>query len=255
MRDVRRSLARAVRAPNCEVHFAMIELLESSIAGVNILPTALVVVSMLYWLFVLTGVIGFDLFDFDLDVDADVPDLGDVGDIDTDVDVDVDAAPGGLSSAFSFGAIALKFLNIGRVPLMVWGSVFALAFWSIAVLWDKPVNHETWSQELLILLRNGALAVVAAKLFTQPLRGHFDDIEPQRARDLVGRECSVITPHVTEKSGQARFHTGEAPLLLNVRARGTQLEKGDVAIIVEYDANQGIYYVEKAEESTREVQT
>lgn len=231
----------------------MVELLESSITGANVVSTALLVVSLLYWLFVLTGVIGFDLFDFDLDIDADVGDIGDVGDV--DADVDVDTGSGGLSSAFSIGAIVLKSLNIGRVPVMVWGSMFALSLWAITVFWDAPANHETWSRELVILFRNGVLAVIAAKLLTQPLRGQFDDIEPQKARDLIGKECSVVTPSVTETSGQVRYETGAAPLLLNARTKSEPLKKGDAATIVDYDAHQGIYVIERFEDTKQEDKT
>ncbi len=227
----------------------MTEFLEMCVAGTNIAPSALLGIVLMYWLFVLTGVLGLDLFDFDLDMDADVG--GDVGgdiDVDGDVDIDMGSGPGPLASFLSVGVVVLRFLNIGRVPLMVWISVFTISLWSLMMFLDKSANHETLGRDLLILLRNAAIAVACAKVLTQPLRGKLDPVEASRARDLVGRVCAVVTPRVTEDSGQVRCATEAAPLLLNARTKGEPLAKGDQAVIVEIDLSQGIYFVEKAQQ-------
>jgi hypothetical protein len=70
-------------------------------------------------------------------------------------------------------------------------------------------------------------------------------------RDLVGRECTVITPTINEQSGQVRCATEGAPLLLNARTKGKPLAKGDRAVIVEIDLAQGTYFVEKAEQEVQ----
>jgi hypothetical protein len=229
----------------------MAELFETCISGANLGPTVLLGMVVLYWLFVIVGVFGLDLFDFDFDLDTDVGDVGDIGDVsgDFDGDLDADVTPGGASTALSFGAIVLKSVNIGKVPLMVWLSAFALSMWLITVLWDKPATHEDLGRELVILFRNTVLAVMAAKLLTQPLRGQFEDVEAQHAKDLVGRACAVTTPELTDENGQIRCDTGAAPLLLNARTKkeSEPLKKGDSAVIVGYQRDQGIYYVEKAQ--------
>lgn len=201
-----------------------------------------------YWLFVLTGVLGLDLLDFDLDVDADVD-----GDIDVDGDMDVDAGgeAGPLASMLGIGVLVLRFLNIGRVPLMLWMSMFALALWVLTMFLDKPDNHLAISHDLTILLRNAVLAVVCAKVFTQPLQGKFDPIEARNVKDLIGKECTVVTATVSEQSGQVRCATEAAPLLLNARTKGEPLAKGDQAVIVEIDLPQGIYFVKKVEKEVK----
>lgn len=227
----------------------MTELLETAINGANLGPTVLLGLMLLYWLAVMIGVLGLDLFDFDLDIDADVGDVGDVsGDFDVDADADVEVGHGGASSILSIGAVVLKSMNIGRVPLMVWLSSFALALWTITMIWDRPETHETVGRELVILLRNGFLAVLGAKLITQPIRGQFEDIVAPRAKEYVGRACVVTTPELTDRSGQIRCETNAAPLLLNARTKenGAPLKKGDTAVIVGYQ--QGIYLVEKEQQ-------
>ncbi len=229
----------------------MTEILETALNGANLGPTVLLGLMLMYWLAVMIGVLGLDLFDFDLDFDADVGDVGDVSgdfDVDVDADADVEVGHGNASSMLSIGAVVLKSLNIGRVPLMVWLSTFALSLWVIMMIWDRPETHEALSQELLILLRNVALAIVGAKLLTQPIRGQFEDIEAPRAKDYVGHACVVTTPEITDRSGQIRCETGAAPLLLNARAKedSEPLKKGDTAVIVGYQ--QGLYYVEKEQQ-------
>jgi len=227
----------------------MTELLETAIEGANLGPTVLLGLMVLYWVAVVIGVLGLDLFDFDLDIDADVGDVGDVSaDFDVDADADVEVGPGSASSILSIGAVVLKSVNIGRVPLMLWLSTFALSLWVIMMIWDKPETHESVGRELVILLRNAALAVIGAKLMTQPIRGQFEDIEAPRAKDYVGHACVVMTSEITDRSGQIRCETGAAPLLLNARKReeSEPLKKGDTAVIVGYQ--QGIYFVEKEQQ-------
>jgi len=226
----------------------MAEIWETAVTGANLGPTVLLGLMLLYWLAVMIGVLGLDLFDFDLDLDTDV-DVGDVsGDFDVDADADVDVGHGGASSMLSIGAIVLKGVNIGRVPLMVWLSTFALSLWVVMMIWDRPETHESVSRELVILLRNVVLGVVGAKLLTQPIRGQFEDVVAPRAKDYVGRACVVTTSEVTERAGQIRCETDAAPLLLNARTKehSEPLKKGDTAVIVGYQ--QGIYFVEKEQQ-------
>jgi len=160
-------------------------------------------------------------------------------------------SPGTLASMLGVGVVVLRFLNIGRVPVMVWASVFALSLWAFTMFLDKPENHATIAHDLIILLRNVAFAVACTKIITQPLRGKFDAVEAQSVRDLVGRECTVVTPTINEQSGQVRCATDEASLLLNARTNGEPLAKGDRAVIVEIDLPRAIYFVEKAKQEVQ----
>jgi hypothetical protein len=225
----------------------MVEFLEMCVEGTNFASSALLGIVLVYWLFVLSGVLGLDILDFDLDMDADVG-----GNIDVDGDVDIDVGePGALGSMLGMGVVVLRFLNIGRVPLMLWVSVFALSLWALTMFLDKPENHVTLGHDLIILLRNAAIAIVCTKVLTQPLQGKFDPVESQTVRDLIGKQCTVVTPSITETSGQVRCATEAAPLLLNARTKGEPLAKGELAVIAEIDLSQGIYYVEKAEQEVQ----
>ena len=86
--------------------------------------------------------------------------------------------------------------------------------------------------------------LIATKLGTQPLRGRFDIIEPNKAESLVGRTCVITTSDVTDRFGQARVEAEAAPLLLNVRGKPGAFRKNDPALITGYDTERGVFLVE-----------
>ncbi len=229
----------------------MAELLEASFAGVNVVPTALMGLSVIYWLFVLTGTIGLDMFDFDLDLDVDADVDVDV-DVDADVDADMDLPTGQIGSMMSLGVVVLRFLNIGSVPIMLWFSIFSLALWTFTVILDDPAHHESIVPGLLVLVRNGFFGLIVAKAMTQPLRGKFDPIEPTKPEDLIGQTCVITTTEVNETFGQARHEMDAAPLLLNVRSTDNSLTKGDLALIVGFEPHQHTYSVEKVNQEVEQ---
>ena len=83
------------------------------------------------------------------------------------------------------------------------------------------------------------------KVITQPLRGRFDIVEPNKAEDLVGRTCVVTTSEVTETFGEAEFATEGAPLRLNVRNDRGDVSKGDTVLITYFRSESNVYVVER----------
>jgi hypothetical protein len=219
----------------------MTELLQTCIVGGNIIPTTLLCLFLVYWLFVLTGAVGLELFDFDLDLDVDA-------DVDVDAGIDIGGTGGSFNSMLSTGVVALKFLNIGNVPIMLWASLFSLSLWTLTMLLDDPSNHESLFRETMILIRNGFFSLILAKVLTQPLRGRFEPVEPNRPRDLIGTACVITTSEVTETFGQAQHEAQGAPLLLNVRTTAGPLAKGDTAVIVDFDPQQRVYFVKQSDQ-------
>lgn len=194
------------------------------------LPASLLLLAVcFYWLLMIFGAVGLDFLDIDLDLD-----------MDADVDVDV--------SILQLGFVPLRHLNIGAVPTMLWLSVFALAGWVTARLWNSPLPHDTfqWSADSMAILRNAGVAVMLTKLITQPLRGRFDPVEPNKAESLVGQTCTITTTEVNEQFGEASLATDGAPLRLKVRNSTDTLQKGDSAVIVNFETEGNLYFVEPA---------
>lgn len=196
----------------------MTELFEASFAWPALPASILLILCFAYWLMVMLGAMDIELFDFDLDFEAD-------------------------ADALSVGFVALKFLNIGNVPLMLWISIFSLSFWGSTMLIDGPMPAAAPAIVLPVIARNLGIALVLTKLGTQPLRGRFDPAEPNRLEDLIGQTCVITTSEATADFGQAEFHTEAAPLLLNVRTIDGDIAKGQLAEIVDMAAEKNIYLV------------
>ncbi len=199
---------------------------QQCLTGPNLPATLLLGLVIGYWLLVMLGALDLDFFDFDIDLD------------------------GQSDSPLSVGFLGLRFLNLGRIPVMVWVSVFALTFWVLTMLlwflFDRPAYEPGLWWDFQYVLRNAALSVVLTKLVTQPLVPFFDTPEEYTPESLIGRECEVSTYEATAEYGQARFRTDGAPLLLNVRTTAGTLAKGDRAEIVDYDPKSRTYLIAKA---------
>jgi len=196
----------------------MSELLQTYFTGPMLVPSGLLALVCLYWLFVILGAFDIELFDFDLDLDVDGGSISDLG------------------------LISLRFLNLGDIPLMIWGSVFSLSFWVVTALAVNRMAFDAAANPWVIVPGSALIAVVVTKVLTNPLRGRFTSKPPNPVAELLGKTC-VITALTTEKFGQAEYRTEAAPLLLNVRTHEGTLAKGTMVRIVDFDQEHHLYYV------------
>lgn len=191
-----------------------------------VLPgTVLLTACAVYWLLLIAGAVDLDGLDFDLDVELDAGSAG-------------------------WGMGALQFLNVDGVPFMIWMSAFSAAYVAAAAVLGLAVERgDGVGPAAATIAASGAAALVAAKVLTQPLRGKFDVIEPNRAETLIGRACTITTSEVTDRFGQARLEAEGAPLLLHVRGDAGTLAKNDLALITGYDRAGQVYFVRPAVDS------
>ncbi len=201
----------------------MTELMHAALNWPTLPATVLVAICVLYWLFVIVGVLDFDILDFDLDFDvsADGP------------------------SVLDFGFIGLRFLNIGEVPVMVWLSVFSLSMWMLSINFDAKVEINGFMDYLPLLLRNLGISLVVTKLITQPFKGYFQFTPPNQIETLLGKSCRVTSSMVNEKFGQAEMETEVAPLKLHIRAEEETIQKGDLVRLTDYNKETQVFYVVK----------
>lgn len=204
----------------------MNEVFETAMSAPVVVPTVLLAVVLLYWIVAIIGGLGLDFGDFDLDFD---------------VEFETDSI---FQEVMSAGALSLRFLNLGTVPINIWISVFALSFWTISMLWSPTSEVSTWML-VTVVARNAVLGLIPTKILTQPLVGRFDVVEVEDSEALIGRTGTVITAEVTSKAGQARFEGETAPLSLNVRTSQTVIAKGEQVRIVSHDTEMNSYMVER----------
>ena len=100
----------------------------------NFLATAMMILILLYWAMMIFGVVGMDMFDIEVDVDADVGIDADLG-VDVEVDgnlaaaggADIDTGSSTASAASGFMRGIFEFFYLTDVPVAIVGSTFALS--------------------------------------------------------------------------------------------------------------------------------
>lgn len=229
---------------------SLVELADRMFVG-PVWPASILVCLMVgYTLLALIGLIdlGFDPPDLDLDPGLDI-----------DVSIDgvgldaagLDAAGGadvGVDFLHGLGAGSIRATNFGRVPLVLWGGVFTVAFWSVSYgLWHTIesglFSPPGWFLSSLLSLPNVVIAVAVTKGVTQPMLKHFVPPPKYGHEKLLGATCEICTMEATDEFGQAKFRTNAAPLLLNVRTDGPHIPKGTEVRIIGFDRDKRIYKV------------
>jgi hypothetical protein len=203
----------------------MNELLQAAISSVNILPTAFLIFTLLYWVAVIFGFLDLDFFDVELDAE-----------------VDADGV-----SAVTWLNSALAFFHLGKVPFMVFLTFLALPFWVISILANYYLNNNYELLGLLYLVPSFVAALLVSKVLTTPFVKVFAalEIEHESAATIIGQVCTVILPANTTDLGQATVKTTGAPLLLNVKTtEGSAVQKGETALVLEYNAENKFYLIQ-----------
>lgn len=178
----------------------------------------MVAILAVYWSLVMFGAVSVEFLDWDFDLSLD----GDGG-------------------ALDFGLVPFRFLNLGKIPIMLWATVFAFAAWILSLL-----IHYIWAPEQsdgAKIAEAFGLAVVITKLVTNPLRPVFEITEPNRPETLMGRTCVITTLQATEQRGEASYATEGAPLILSIRTTGAELSRGQSATIIDYSQSDNTYIV------------
>jgi Protein of unknown function (DUF1449) len=206
----------------------MVELLQAAFSSVNILPTAFLVFVLLYWVAVIFGMLDLDFLDLDAGAGGDGEGI----------------------SAIAWLNGALAFFNLGKVPLMVFLTFWALPFWVISILANYYLNNNYELLGLLYLVPSLLVALFVAKILTAPFVKLFAALEKEHesAVTIIGQVCTVLLPANATDLGQATVKTSGAPLLLNVKtSQGNSLKKGETALVIAYDAENKLYLIEPYE--------
>jgi len=203
----------------------MTEFLSEVFQPVNLPATILFMLVMLYWVMVIFGTVGLEMFDFDIDLDPDGVDIGGGG-------------------GFLHGL--LQFFHLGEVPVTIFGSIFAVLYWAGTILGNHYFNSE-WSIAIggLVFVSCFVASLLATKLIIMPVAPMFrrsSEVDEDYKR-LVGQLAVVSTGEVTDAFGEVAIQQDGPPLVLNARCHGARLPKGEVVELVSYDQHNNIWLV------------
>lgn len=214
----------------------MEELFELSFTAANILPTVLLLFTMLYWVVFMLGFLDFSFLDIGHEVEAD---LNMEGDMDHDIG----------HKETGFGGKFLDFFNIGAVPFMVFFSAFSLFYWTASILGNYYWAEGSTLKIVAVLAAGLIPAMLSAKLFTQPFRKVFRSLntgEPQI--NLIGQVCTLDLGIEPGKLGQAMLIHRNKHILVSVKGPdSSRIPKGSKVVVMEKLNDADIYLVERLE--------
>jgi hypothetical protein len=237
----------------------MLDFIRLCLSPINLAFTIMLGGVVSYWVLFLIGAVGLDLFDADVDLDADAHvdldvhvdadvhvdtdldlDAGAHGDVDTDVHTHV----GGSTLLVS----VLRFCNVGDVPIMVLVSALVTSMWAVSILSTYYFNPDlSWLRAALWLIPNLIVSLFVTKFLIWPARYVFrqGNLGIEAPTQIVGKTCIITTSAVTDRFGQAQIEQEGAPITLNVRCRegSKPLKRGDEALVLDLVEEKGTYIV------------
>lgn len=200
-----------------------------------VLPfTVLLGFVLLYWLLVITGSLGMEIFDVDWDVEAEADFDGDAG---------VDGGSGD-----SFMIQSLKFFHVGEVPIMIIATCFSITMWASVYLSNYYLTDENTKIWFSLLMLGPCLlfSLLVTRFALLPVRSLFRSLNQAEAArtKIVGKICLITSSEVTEEFGQAEIPQDGPTIVLHVRAKkGEGLRKGDAALVDSYLEESNTYLV------------
>lgn len=210
----------------------MKETIDAAFSTINIIPTVLLILILVYWATVIVGVFNVDSFDAD-----------------TDLDIDVDAdANIGIGSSLLWLKSALSFFNLGKVPLMLILSFFVLSMWVISLMMNHLLNNTSILLSLVYLIPNIFISAFITKFLTSPFVRLFAKAESDIDSNikLTGKMCVVTLSASHNQMGQAEIKIDGSSFIINVMSTEEQysLGKGDSCLVIDYIPEKKIYLIE-----------
>jgi hypothetical protein len=159
--------------------------------------------------------------------------------------------PDGDGHASGLMAALIGALHLRSVPATVVLSVVVTFSWLISVVAMQAVTRMFPGSgggvlvALPVLVLAPLLSLPLTAIAVRPLAKVFETRRAPSKSDFIGRTCVVRTGSVTERFGEATLEDGGAGLVIRVRIEGpAKLSRGEQALIVDWDAERETFLVE-----------
>lgn len=218
--------------------------------------TVLLGVAVGYWLFALVTGVAFDHMDGAADSAADAVTGAMKGAAESVADSVADSAADAVTGAVkgSTDSVSAKhaidgglltLLGLGRVPVTFTASLLLLVAWTVSAITNALAGPFGTAASIAILIGALITGLFGAALILRPLGKALDSNVPARRRDSLGQICTITSGRVDGTFGTALIDDGSAGLNVHVVChKANELKKGDRAILIELDAEKGVYEVE-----------
>ncbi|MBQ4798124.1 DUF1449 domain-containing protein [Pseudoalteromonas sp. MMG006] len=200
------------------------EFLNLALTFPTVIFTALLLVVVLFWTITLLGFADIDMFESDLDIEANSSNTNSTG----------------LLSSFGFGSIPIT-VSISLVVMLSWLiNIYAHKFF--AYLLGDGILFYIFG--LVMLVASAIIALPIAIMISKPLQGFFSSVETSSSSDLLGLECIVVTGKVTPTFGQGRINFQGTEQLIQIRSHDEHpYSTGDTVVLLEHLKKQHCYIV------------
>lgn len=158
--------------------------------------------------------------------------------------------PDGDAHASGLMAALIGALHLRSVPATVVLSLLVTFSWLISVVAMQVVTRTFPAAggalvALVVLVLAPLLSLPLTSIAVRPLAKVFTTRRAPSKSDFIGRTCVVRTGSVTERFGEATLEDGGAGLVIRVRIEGpAKLSRGEQALIVDWDAERETFLVE-----------
>ncbi len=222
----------------------MTEFLDAILAFPTVLFTVPLGVLLVYWLFVIAGILDVDILDLDGLLEG-----GSEAALEAADGIGEGVGEGGGDGADGNSATSgglLQLLGLSGVPLTISLTTLTFVGWMASYLGMDAIEGGSKATWAAILVGAGALGLGlgAAALSARPLRKMLVSHLAPKRQAFVGELCTVTTLRVDLEFGQAEIEDGGAGLLVPIRClEANVLTRGSKALIFKYDAHKETYLV------------
>ncbi len=142
-------------------------------------------------------------------------------------------------------------LGLATVPITISGSVVVIVGWALSILGmyygGKLLGPDSLLLAGIVLVGTVVVGIPLAGTLVRPLNPLFRLRAGKSNRDYVGSLCTITTGHVDRDFGQATVSDRGTVLVIPVRCdKPAALERGDQALIIDFDSARHAYLVEPA---------
>jgi hypothetical protein len=197
----------------------------------TVLFTFFLLLTLLYWLVAVLGLIEIDVLDFDIP--------------DAESDFSTPDVLAGLMLRFGLQGVTVTII-ISIVSLFSWLISYYLVYFIFALVPDGLLEFLVGIPIIFVALYGG---VMITAVLIKPLRPLFKKAQQQTVKHILGQTALVRTSRVDKDFGEATLEDGGAGLILKVRATGdATFSKGDRVVLLQHVTDTNVYRVISEEE-------